>query len=278
MLRLAALLLAVLALPAAAALNVFATVPEWAALAKEIGGERVQVFSATNALQDPHRIEAKPSLIARARASQLVVATGADLEIGWLPVVLRESGNAGIQPGQPAYFEAASAVRLIEVPAVSTGPTGTCTRRQSPHSDRSAQHPQGCRGPGRVAEPHGSGRRGRLQGQPCPLQRALESRHGALGAGGRTIAGRAGVGAAPFLCLLGRLAGLKELGALEPKPGVEPGSAHLAGPAGAPEGDAGPDDPARGLLPPDGIRLARGAGRHPGGGAALHRGRQPRCG
>ena len=116
MFHLAALLLAVLALPAAAALNVFATVPEWAALAKEIGGERVQVFSATNALQDPHRIEAKPSLIARARASQLVVATGADLEIGWLPVVLRESGNAAIQPGQPAYFEAASAVRLIEVP------------------------------------------------------------------------------------------------------------------------------------------------------------------
>ena len=112
MLRLVAVLLVALALPAAAALNVFATVPEWAALAKEIGGDRVQVFAATNALQDPHRIEAKPSLIARARSSQLVVATGADLEIGWLPVVLRESGNAAIQPGQPGYFEAASAVRL----------------------------------------------------------------------------------------------------------------------------------------------------------------------
>ncbi|MBL8459648.1 MAG: zinc ABC transporter substrate-binding protein, partial [Zoogloea sp.] len=116
-LRLAAVVLALLALPAVAALNVFATVPEWAALAREIGGDRVQVFAATNALQDPHRIEAKPSLIARARSSQLVVATGADLEIGWLPMVLRESGNAAIQPGQPGYFEAAGAVRLIEVPA-----------------------------------------------------------------------------------------------------------------------------------------------------------------
>jgi zinc/manganese transport system substrate-binding protein len=109
--------LLVAALPAAAAVNVFASVPEWAALAREIGGDKVTVFSATNALQDPHRIEARPSLIARARSSQLVVATGADLEIGWLPVVLRESGNAAIQPGQPGYFEAASVVRMLEVPA-----------------------------------------------------------------------------------------------------------------------------------------------------------------
>ena len=89
-LRFAALFLLLAALPAAAAINVFASVPEWAALAREIGGDKVNVFSATNALQDPHRIEARPSLIARARSSQLVVATGAELEIGWLPVVLRE--------------------------------------------------------------------------------------------------------------------------------------------------------------------------------------------
>lgn len=111
-LRLAALLFALAALPASAALNVLATVPEWAALAREIGADKVNVIAATNALQDPHRIDAKPSLIARARSSQLVVANGAELEIGWLPMVLRESGNAAIQPGQPGYFEAASAVLL----------------------------------------------------------------------------------------------------------------------------------------------------------------------
>ena len=113
---LAALMLALAAMPASAALNVLASVPEWAALAKEIGGERVSVSSATNALQDPHRVDAKPSLIARARGAQLVIATGAGLEVGWLPVVLRESGNAGIQPGQPGYLEAAGLVRLLEVP------------------------------------------------------------------------------------------------------------------------------------------------------------------
>ena len=64
---LAALMLALAAAPASAALNVLASVPEWAALAKEVGGERVSASSATNALQDPHRVDAKPSLIAGAR-------------------------------------------------------------------------------------------------------------------------------------------------------------------------------------------------------------------
>ena len=115
--RLVALLFVLAAAPASAAFNVFASVPEWAALAREIGGERVNVSAATNALQDPHRVDAKPSLNARARGAQLVLATGAGLEVGWLPVVLRESGNAGIQPGQPGYLEAAGLVRLLEVPA-----------------------------------------------------------------------------------------------------------------------------------------------------------------
>lgn len=120
-------------LPAAAALNVFATVPEWAALVTEIGGGRVTVYSATHGLQDPHRIEAKPSLIARARAAKLVVATGAELEIGWLPIVLRESGNRDIQPGQPGYFEAASAVRMLEVPKVLDRANGDVHAAGNPH-------------------------------------------------------------------------------------------------------------------------------------------------
>ncbi len=94
-------LLALLTLPAQAALNVLACEPEWAALVRELGGDRVAVSSATTAAQDPHRIEARPSLIARARRADLVVCTGAELEAGWLPVLLRESANPRIQPGQP---------------------------------------------------------------------------------------------------------------------------------------------------------------------------------
>lgn len=114
--RLVFLFLTTLSLAAHADLKVFATVPEWGALAREIGGKHADVFTATGGLQDPHRVEARPSLIARARNADMVVATGAELEIGWLPVILRNSGNPGVQPGQPGNFEAARAVRMLEVP------------------------------------------------------------------------------------------------------------------------------------------------------------------
>src|SRR5256884_3280428 len=113
---LAAALLAVTVSPAYAVLNVFATVPEWGALAEELGGDAVKVYVATNALQDPHHIEAKPSLIARARGADLVVATGAELEIGWLPLVVQQAGNPKVRAGQPGYFEAANYVTLLDKP------------------------------------------------------------------------------------------------------------------------------------------------------------------
>ena len=114
--RLFLLLFSLFSLTAHADLKVFATVPEWGALASVIGGKHVDVFTATGGLQDPHRVEAKPSLIARARNADMIVATGAELEVGWLPVVLRNSGNPHVQPGQPGYFEAAPKVRMLEVP------------------------------------------------------------------------------------------------------------------------------------------------------------------
>ena len=103
-------------LPARAAVNVLACEPEWGALAQELGGDRVSVYNATTALQDPHHIQAKPSLLARARNADLVACTGAELEIGWLPILLQQSGNAKIQPGQPGNFEAAHYVRMLEIP------------------------------------------------------------------------------------------------------------------------------------------------------------------
>src|SRR5438046_5636359 len=105
------------AAPALAALNVFATVPEWGALTEELGGDAVKVYVATNALQDPHHIEAKPSLIARARGADLVVATGAELEIGWLPLVVQQAGNRRIRAGHPGSFAAANYVPLLARPA-----------------------------------------------------------------------------------------------------------------------------------------------------------------
>ena len=131
------LLVAVLAigavLPAQAAMKVLATTPDWGALTRELGGERVDVYVATTALQDVHRVEAKPSLVARARTADLVVSTGAELEIGWLPVLIQESGNSRIQPGAPGNFEAATGLRMLEVPGKVDRSMGDIHPLGNPH-------------------------------------------------------------------------------------------------------------------------------------------------
>ncbi|MGA9033286.1 MAG: zinc ABC transporter substrate-binding protein, partial [Sulfuricaulis sp.] len=117
----------------ASALDVFACEPEWGALAQELGGDRVSIYVATSALQDPHRIQAKPSLLARARRANLVVCTGAELEIGWLPIVLRQSGNNAVQPDKAGYFEAANYVQKLEVPTVLDRAAGDIHPGGNPH-------------------------------------------------------------------------------------------------------------------------------------------------
>lgn len=119
--------------PAQGNLRVFACEPEWASLVQELGGEDVGVRTATTAHQDPHRVQARPSLIAAVRRADLVVCTGAELEIGWLPVLLRRAGNPRVQPGQPGYFEAARFVRLKDVPARVDRSAGDVHPSGNPH-------------------------------------------------------------------------------------------------------------------------------------------------
>lgn len=107
------LLLLTVTSPAMATLNIFACEPEWASLSNEIGGERINSFSATSAFQDPHHIQARPSLIAKVRRADLVICSGSELEAGWLPVLLRRSGNAKVAPGKPGYFEATEMVERL---------------------------------------------------------------------------------------------------------------------------------------------------------------------
>lgn len=116
-LRLTFLILAACAsAPAFADLSVFACEPHWAALVTEIGGSHVDVLSATGAYNDPHFIQARPSLISRMRRTDLVVCNGADLEVGWLPVLLTQGANDKVQPGQQGYFDASHDVHLLQVP------------------------------------------------------------------------------------------------------------------------------------------------------------------
>ncbi len=114
-------------------LNVLACEPEWQSLVQALGGEQVKVGSATSAMQNPHHIEARPSLIAKARRAELLVCTGAELEIGWLPLLIRQSGNAHIQSHQPGYFMAAEQVARIDVPQQRDRSMGDIHASGNPH-------------------------------------------------------------------------------------------------------------------------------------------------
>lgn len=121
-----------LAHPANAGLRVFACEPEWDAMLHELAGDNVQVEVATNALQDPHQVEARPSLIAAVRRADLIVCTGGELEIGWLPQLLRQAGNSKVTAGN-GYFMADSQVTLLEKPAQMNRANGDIHADGNPH-------------------------------------------------------------------------------------------------------------------------------------------------
>jgi zinc/manganese transport system substrate-binding protein len=119
--------------PAAAEVRVFACEPEWGALAKELGGDEVSVYTATTAFQDPHHIQARPSLIAKLRRADLLICTGAQLEIGWLPVLIRQAGNERVQPGQPGNFAATDYVTTLDKPVSVDRSQGDVHPGGNPH-------------------------------------------------------------------------------------------------------------------------------------------------
>jgi zinc/manganese transport system substrate-binding protein len=221
-------LLTALAAPVSAALNVFATVPEWGALTAELAGDKATIYTATNALQDPHHVEAKPSLIARARSADLVVATGAELEIGWLPLVIQQAGNPKIQPGKPGYFEATRHVTLLEKPMRLDRAEGDVHPGGNPHIQTDP------RNIGRVAGPLAA-KLAELDPDNTAYYQArykafAERWNAAIASWEKQAAPLRGT---PILVqhkaftYLEAWLGLNQVAALEPKPGVEPTTAHL---------------------------------------------------
>jgi len=218
-----------LAGPALAVLNVFATVPEWGALAEELGGDKVSVYVATNGLQDPHHVEAKPSLIARARNANLVVATGAELEIGWLPLVTLRAGNPKIQPGKPGYFEAASYVTMLEKPARLDRADGDVHPGGNPHIQTDP------RNIGKVAPPLAA-RLAELDPANAAYYRERAKAFGERWSAAivnwekqaAPLKGTPAVVQHKAFAYLFDWLGMKEIAALEPKPGVEPTTSHLS--------------------------------------------------
>ena len=215
--------------PAFTALNIFTCTPEWGALSKELAGDKANVYIATNALQDPHHVEARPSLIARARSADLVVCTGAQLEIGWLPLVMAQAGNSKIQVGQPGYFEASRLVTMLEVPSSVDRSQGDVHPGGNPHihldprniskiasalAERMAQ----------LDSADADGYRGRAQ-------KFLERWQQAITRWEKEAAPVKGMKVVVYhknMTYLDAWLGIREVGEIEPKPGLPPTTAHLS--------------------------------------------------
>jgi zinc/manganese transport system substrate-binding protein len=128
----ALLLAAMISTPAQAKLKVFACEPEWGSLVHELAGDKVDVDVATSALQDVHVVEAKPSLIAKVRSADLVVCTGAELEVGWLPQLIKQSGNSKVASGAGSFM-AAPQVKMLEKPTALDRANGDVHPDGNPH-------------------------------------------------------------------------------------------------------------------------------------------------
>ena len=217
-----------LAMPAQAALKVFACEPEWGALAQELGGNLVEVTVATTALQDPHQIQAKPSLIARTRNADLVACTGAELEIGWLPVLLQQSGNARVQNGQPGNFAAADYVGKLEAPQLLDRSQGDVHAAGNPHIQTDPRNialvatALGAR-LAQLDAAHASDYNTRLADFSQRWQQAIQR----WNTQAAVLKGTAVVSQHKAFVYLYDWLGLKEVAVLEPKPGVEPTASHL---------------------------------------------------
>lgn len=216
-------------LGAVAGLRVFACEPEWSALATEIGGALVEASSATHALQDPHYVQARPSLIAEVRKADLLICSGAQLEIGWLPLLLSKANNPRVLPGKDGFMEAGSMVRRLDVP-------------DSVDRAQGDMHPQG--NPHIQTNPHNIALVARALGQrmaqldpdhAAEYQAGLASfleRWNAAIAGweerARPLSGSRVVSHHKSWVYLEDWLGLTEVGTLEPVPGIPPTASHLS--------------------------------------------------
>lgn len=215
--------------PSARALDVFACEPEWGSLLHELAGDAIQVDVGTSALQDVHVIEAKPSLIAKVRRADLVVCTGADLEIGWLPQLIRQAGNPKVASG-PGYFLASDQITTLEKPTSLDRSEGDIHPQGNPHFQLDPYRVLA------IAKALAA-RLGQLDGaHAAAFQQHLadfstrwEAAIKTWEAKAAPLKGRKVVVHHLSWVYLEHWLGMEQIGALEPKPGVPPTSAHLAG-------------------------------------------------
>ena len=130
---LSAALSAIVATAADAKIKVVATLPDFASLAREIGGDKVEVSAMAKPTEDPHFVDARPSFVVQLRSADVLIDGGAELEIGWLPPLLQNARNSKIEAGKPGRVQASQGVRLMNVPAEVTRAAGDVHALGNPH-------------------------------------------------------------------------------------------------------------------------------------------------
>jgi zinc/manganese transport system substrate-binding protein len=121
------------AFSAQAKISVVATLPDFGAIAREIGGDKVVVTVLAKPTEDPHFVDARPSFVVNLRQADVLIDGGAELEIGWLPPLLQNARNPKIEIGQPGRVQASQGVRLMEVPEQLTRAAGDVHAMGNPH-------------------------------------------------------------------------------------------------------------------------------------------------
>ncbi len=231
---LALVVAALIAAPGARALEVFACEPEWAALVRILLPE-ARITVATHAGQDPHEIEARPSLIAALRRADAAVCTGAGLEAGWLPMLQSRAANAKVQPGQPGMIEMARFTRLIDPRPASLSPfSGDVHPEGNPHFHLDpSRWPELARGLAqaltRLAPGHSTAMAERARAFEARWAERTRGWQARLAEAKRV---RVAVQHTTFAYFFA-FAGARVVADLEPKPGVPPTPGHLSATLGA---------------------------------------------
>lgn len=215
-----------LASPALAELRVVATLPWIGSVARDIGEDRVSVTVLVKPYQDPHHIEARPSMIAAARKADIVMFNGLDLEIGYLPVIIESSRNPKIQPGKTGYLDCSSFVKAIEIHDKVDRSQGDVHPLGNPHYHLSAsQMGKVARGIAEALSALDSDNSGLYMSNLASFEKKLAERRKDWDG---KLKGKTFIAFHKFFEYLARDLGFRITGYIEPRPGIPPSMAHMA--------------------------------------------------
>lgn len=211
-----------------AELNIFACEPEYAALAKELAPS-ASIYSATTALQDPHQVQARPSLIAKMRQADLVVCAGADLEVGWLPMLQMKSANAKVRSTDQGLFFAAEQIDTLDKLASVDRSMGDVHAQGNPHlhfdPKRLLTVASALTAKMTLLDPAGSAEYQKSLADFTSRWQAAIPRWEAQAKG---LQGKKVIAYHSSFKYLFNWIGIEQVADLEPKPGLAPTSSHLA--------------------------------------------------